>query len=539
MSGIESYQIEASYGQADGSLWDEDALSSLRRMNPRDGGMVDAAIAGGVTLLFLLTAAMLAAELRHWLLLPSLACGALTGKDLVAWLRGRMDIFDVKAAIAALMYNGTVVAPALYLSMGGYHDDNPWRVTWRLKTLEMWQFWLGVFLTYVFVLVSLYLASMRLGFAGKSPRAEAKTWRVPKGISLFLGAVILASVVAWIVYLTKVGGFRGMDETRYQLSVERLGTGPLLMLAGSTPFMVAFGIIILRGRARQTKGGAIGVVLLLMLVLAMQLVLVGGLGSRTKILGALFAAMAMIHFFWRPFRRKELLVALIPLFLFLQVYSLYKDYGLQVFRVFSGDPVVREYRVGSRRSLAGSLVGDLSRSYVQAGILQATIKDPDAYEYAFGRTYANALIEPIPHALWSRANRPTYWRKGWYGWQLAAGGASYSRHMNVRPNVLQYGLFGEAMFNLGVVGPLLMAPVFGFLVGRLRRLYASLQPRDARLLITSILVPVAMSGFLGDFDNVIRIILYTVAVPAICVAVVSHRRGPAANSLQGTAMAAV
>jgi hypothetical protein len=81
MSGIESYQIQASYEQGYGSLSEENRLSTLRRMNPRDGGLGDALIAGGATLLFLLCSAGLSTAVRHWLVLPSLACGMLTGKD--------------------------------------------------------------------------------------------------------------------------------------------------------------------------------------------------------------------------------------------------------------------------------------------------------------------------------------------------------------------------------------------------------------------------------------------------------------------------
>ncbi len=500
-------------------------LSAMRRLYPKAGDFMDACLAGSVSVLIAFFALLVSPQTRHWFIVPCLLAATLTGRDVVAWLRGKMDVFDPKAAVSALMYNGFFIAPLLFIAYGGVNERTYWDLTWRLDSQMAWREWIGYFSCYGLFLIPIYYAGERLGCAGKSRWARTKTWSMPKGMSLFLGFMLAVSVLAWCVYYFRMGGVQGIDEVRYKVSSKRLGTGPLLVLAGSAPFILALGIVVLRGSWRKSKGGGLPAMMVILVVVVIQLVMLGALGQRSKLVFAGISGVALIHYFWRPFRRKELLIAMIPAFFLLQAYSLYKDYGAEVLNRFGKAPVAKSYELGLRRSLPGMLVGDLARTSRQTALFHVALTEPGAYDLALGRTYVYGVIGPIPHWIWPRGYRPVEWKKGRYGWQIAKGRGTWDQYLMVMPNVAQYGLIGEAILNFGVLGPVVMMPLLGFIVGRLRRLHCSLSPGDSRLAVTSLLIPVAMFGFLGDMDNVVMSsFIYIALVPVVCIAIISKRR---------------
>jgi hypothetical protein len=56
----------------------------------------------------------------HWFLIPVMACGVLSGVDIVRWWRGQLDLFDPKTIIACLAFYGFFVAPLLNVAWDSY-----------------------------------------------------------------------------------------------------------------------------------------------------------------------------------------------------------------------------------------------------------------------------------------------------------------------------------------------------------------------------------------------------------------------------------
>jgi len=81
-------------------------------------------IQGKIISNYLLAAALIAAitfaiilsgpkTMIHWFILPAMACGLLTGADLVRWLRGEIDPFDPKGLVGLILFHGWFLAPLL------------------------------------------------------------------------------------------------------------------------------------------------------------------------------------------------------------------------------------------------------------------------------------------------------------------------------------------------------------------------------------------------------------------------------------------
>jgi ABC-type polysaccharide/polyol phosphate export permease len=134
MSQLSGYDVlpGEAWEEEDGAALETARQTSLhRRMYPQDGNLNDAAIAGVIGVVLTGLFAMATPAVLHWFLLPVWICGMLIGKDGVAWVRGKMDIFDVKGMVGIVGYHFFFLSPVLWIFYEGQPKEMPIPEDWR------------------------------------------------------------------------------------------------------------------------------------------------------------------------------------------------------------------------------------------------------------------------------------------------------------------------------------------------------------------------------------------------------------------------
>src|SRR5579864_4942220 len=78
-------------------------------------------VSGCVSLLILCVFAAFYDKPLHWCIVPIVACGCLSGIDMTAYLRGKLDAFDPLGVVGLFSYHFFFLAPLLTL-LSGYHS---------------------------------------------------------------------------------------------------------------------------------------------------------------------------------------------------------------------------------------------------------------------------------------------------------------------------------------------------------------------------------------------------------------------------------
>lgn len=489
------------------------AASHWLRMYPAENDGWDLLIAASGCILVASGYAMFDLHVIHWFLVPIIVLGTMIGKDLVAWCRGRTDILDPKSINAAIGVVFFFLAPIVYVHARGELRDMPHPLDWR-----PWFGYMG-FINCVGVL--LYLSAQRLGFRGV-PKSARRYWQAPGGVPLSLFLATLVSVSAWTIVYVRMGGYSGMAEAAENQWKSAAGLGVLMVVGESVPLLFLLLTCLRGGAIWRRKSWAITTAIAVTAMMVAQLLVSGLSGSRSRVMWAMFWVLGVVHFFWRPLKRRHIIILVLLALGFMYVYAFYKDFGKDIFGVFRGQSV-SHYTAKSKRSLDSIIAGDIGRSDMQASVLYAIICVPEErYDMRWGRTYVFGMINSIPRWVWF--DKPYSWSKASAAYELSEGKPSrYVFGMRGRPMTMQFGLAGEAMINFWLVGPFLAFPIWGFLVGRLRRMYAFLQPGDMRLMLCLFFTVMLFVALASDMDNIIDVFVWRAGFPMLIIWFISRK----------------
>lgn len=443
------------------------------------------------------------AEVAHWFIVPVTMCGIVVGCDAADWVRGRVSLFDPAGIIGLMGIHFFFLAPLLHV-----HWDH-----WLLYVVPPpnWRDWLGAMAALNFLGLLCYRGTVALlaRWAAAPPRAY---WRPAPRLfpALVVTAMVLTGALQVLVY-ARSGGISGYISA-YEERIEAPdgadafeGQGWIFMLSESFPILAMFGYAYqVRARGRMPTWREIGLVLLAFLALK---ILFGGLrGSRSNTVWGLFWAVGIIHFWVRPVLKTHIAGGIVFLCLFMYIYGFYKGAGLEGLQAISSAEARAQMEDRTQRTIAGTVLGDLARSDIQAYLLYRLSEGTNGYQYALGRTYFGAAVILVPKALWPE--RPPHkvqeGTDAQYGAGAFAGGLASSK---------VYGLAGETMLNFGPAAVPLMFVVLGYVVARVRHFAAGLDPRDARWLMMPLLVNFCFVILCGDSDNVVFFLLKNGLVP--------------------------
>jgi hypothetical protein len=487
------------------------------RANANDGGdegVVLAAVAVASATVCLLA---LSPPLRHWFVLPVALCGVLAGVDGVRWLRGRLDVFDPGGLIGLLGIHFFFLAPLLLVAWDS--GVQGWNVT-----LSDWRPWLGSMACLNAVGLLIYHGILRLGPSHGEWKGRRSVWKLHRRrFPAALGIAVTLSVALQAGVYAQFGGIAGYVDAVTDLQTRAAafqGLGPVFMLSESAPLLGFMAFVLSARRHRLTRTWP--ALLFALSIFALLEVFFGGLrGSRSTSVWALFWAVGLVHLCVRPIPRRIVVSGLIFVLLpFMYFYGFFKAGGVEgLTAALSGSVARSELERSSGRSVETLMFADLSRSDVQALVLER-LWDPSADgEYAWGETYlaSVALVIPkvaVPEPLEGKVARAT---------DLVFGKGAYATGVLASSKV--YGLAGEAMLNFGPFAvPLSFIPLALLVRGIRRRSAIWRGQRDARALMLPMLVSLCLVMLVSDSDNLIFFTIKTGMLPFTVILLGSIRR---------------
>ncbi len=447
-----------------------------------------AAVAMLVTIAFFLAENSACA---HWFLLPLWVCGALTGSDVVAWLRRHLETFDPKAIIGILWFHNTCLAPLLHVAREFHNPLFDSQV-------QDWRDSFGWMACVNSVALILYKLGQRWALSRTS--SVRSLWRIETSrFQAVLALALVASFIASAVVLFRYGGLRkDFDFLGDPRDVAHLSW--LLMLGDSFFVLLMLALVRLLWRVRSLA--AISGLLALQLI--GQWLLLGMRGSRGAVIMALFIGAGFCHYRLRRIPLSLLLAGTIVFGMSGYYYAFFKRFGTSGLEAIRNPEYRQTLAHQSGITPLGVVLGDLSRAEIQAFILHQIVDETGDYQLRMGKTYLTAGMMLIPRGIWP--SKPSeYLGKVAAGTDLQFGAGSF------RPerfeSSLVYGLGGEAMLNFGVIGVPFAYFVFGIMLGWYRKKKATLDADDARWYLVPVVTLTAITAAFGDADNTVFLFL--------------------------------
>jgi hypothetical protein len=438
-------------------------------------------IACALALIFMI----LSPSVVHWFLIPLIACGVLSGIDVVQCIRGRLDLFDPKAVIGFLSFYGCFVTPILHVVWDRYGVNND------LLLWGDWRAWLGTMAALNAASFLVYRTFHNYAFNYTSKCTTR--WKIDKRRFHFFFFLALACSVAGVyAFFSRLDGISGMVKSFEENLQAYTGKGWLLVFAW--PLSVLCFIILIylwtNRELHRRRPASIGIVLVCAFGLT-QFILMGWYGSRSATIWAMFWMAGIVHYRIDRLPRKVVAAGLVFLISFMYFYGFYKEQGRAGFGVIE-TPSAWMQPTGYR-DIKLLLLDDLARADVNAYIIYNLVKFPKDYDYRWGLTYVGAPSFLVPRSLWP--NRPNF--KVDAGTEATLGKSSSYDSMRV------YGLTGEALLNFGPWGVLPAYALYGACLGWYRRKLTTWDAADARTFLAPLVTILFATAFIADSDNVL------------------------------------
>jgi hypothetical protein len=443
----------------------------------------------------------------HWFLFPVIACGILTGVDIVAWLRGRSDLFDPLTMIACLGYYGFFVAPLLHIlwdRFGAGYDYILW---------DDPRTWLGAMAALTAVALACFRMAHAWAFRNSGP---AKTrWEINwKRFYPVFTIALLLSIIGVISFISGFGGILGIIRAYEQDQEAFVGKGWLLVLAWPLAVLSFITVVIAVTERKQQFQRRLWLGLVLMCAAgAVHFVVMGWYGSRGATVWCLFWMAGIVHSRFRKLPPTVLAASVVLFIGFMYLYGFYKDRGTDAVDVVDSPEIWLEHQQGYQRDLKSMFLGDLARADTDAYLLHNLIKDPEDYDYRWGLTYLGGLSILMPRNFWP--DRPEF--------KVEAGTEAQVGRMAIWRSSRVYGLAGEALLNFGPLGVPPMFALFGALLGWYRRKLHSWEAMDSRLLIAPFFAVLFILGLVMDSDNIVFAAVTKGALIFVAIFVASRR----------------
>lgn len=445
----------------------------------------------------------------HWYVIPVYISGIIIGIDMINWFRGKMDTFDPIGYLGIFGYHFFFIAPLLYV----YWNN-------EMKYVippDDWRVWLGGMAIINLIGLVIYRLT-RKTFIKRFEKIEySRKWMLNKRKLFFISVPLLFIMLALQLYVyMQFGGISGYISSYTERTGEFSGLGFIFMIAESFPIILLILFIAFFQDSKINKSVII-IVLIFIAFLALKIFFGGLRGSRSNTLWGIIWGAGIIHFFLREISRKTIILGSIFMFAFIFVYGIYKGTGEGVLSAFESKESYEDIVEDSGRGISTVLLGDLSRSGVQAFILYRLAESPDEYTLAMGRSYIGDLSILIPKRIYP-SRPPTKVKEGT---DIIHGDGAFERYDYVSSRI--YGLTGEFMLNFGYYFASITFVILAILIAFVHSLCYNLPSNDSRYLLYPFLVIVCFLLLVQDLDNLVFGVVKNLAIPFIVVYLSSEK----------------
>lgn len=449
----------------------------------------------------------------HWFIIPVTACGILCMIEILWWLKTRSDLFDPVGIIAFLGLHFFYLSPLLHVYSGHY-------MKYVIPPSD-WRPWMGYMsiINFFGILIFKFIRNATFRHFIK-PEKSLALWDIKS--PLFFRIIITLSLLSILLQISVYYHFGGIDGyiSAFERRGEFVGFGIIFLVSEAFPILFIMWYAAFT-KTRNKLPSWTNLILILFIFFIIQMIFGGLRGSRSNVIWGLFWALGILHYYVRPVPWRMTVLGITFLITFMYGYGFYKSHGLEgILSIDSRESLV-DLELRSGRSLESLLLGDLSRSDVQAYILYRLWNQPSQYDYAWGRTYIGTISLLVPQYFWP--DRPP--TKVKEGTDLLYGHNSFPTYR--ASNV--YGLSGEFMLNFGYWLAPLAFSLLGFIVGFFRGLLYRLRPGDLRLLLAPFFIILTFSALVSDSDNLLFSIIKNLTFPAIPI-LLAHNRSDDGSS---------
>jgi hypothetical protein len=462
------------------------------------------------------------AKMTHWMLLPLTLCGTIIGADAVRWITGKYTLFDPKGIIGLYGFNYFLIAPLLivFYDMEGVET----------YIVTNWHLMLGLMAIINTAGLILYKIFEKTAF-NRPSKVQWTYWALNRGrATLYVPIFVTIAFLAFCVYVLRGGGFSALllQEAQGEMNTALAGLqgfGIIMIIRDALPMTTLILLTVFRMAGfYQEKSRTWLFVTLFILILFF--VTSGLRGSRAATGMGLICAGAILHYFWKRFTVKMILLSLIPLYLFFYIYGFYKSAGIIGIRdLVQGRTTISALQESTKRTFAGMLIGDLSRAHVQAAEMDVLITKPWPYQYRYGTTYLSATVSLFPRQLWP--SKPYDTSRIVAGTEMLYGPDSYAPLMlfpgSGSRSTQLYGLAGEAMLNFGILGIPVAFVIWGFIVGKMRKRVYSFKAGDMRLFMSGFWLLFSFVMLTADSDQYVWFFMSLYIIPATLVYLISDK----------------
>lgn len=445
----------------------------------------------------------------HWFVVPVTLCGMLLVQDAWDWLEGRSDVFDPVGIIAFLGLFFFYISPILCVYWDSFLP--------YVQPPRNWRPWLG-FMGMLNLIGLLVYQRIVHSKRDNSRNTLSTKWQLShkRFWAVCIPALALTLLLQIYVYY-RFGGiasYMAAYEMRHTRSSFQ-GMGWIFMISESFPILLFMAYAVASREFSLLKKWPL-IIFALFVFLAIQMMFGGLRGSRSNTIWAMFWAAGIVHLTMRPLKRSIVISGLVVLITFMSFYGLYKSYGTKIFRMNNILSNYEKLADKSGRTWQRVLLGDLSRSDIQAFLLYRLSRSRKNYEYAYGRTYLNSLLFIVPRSI-----RPKLGQS-----KREAGTAALYGHFSLkRLSSRVYGLAGEAMLNFGIFVLPIIFYFFGIITVKARQFLRQLPGNDMRAMLAPLLVNLIFVILIGDSDNIIFFIIKNGSIPFLLIYLSSRRLG--------------
>lgn len=457
-----------------------------------------------LTTLILLYFILTSNEFLHYFVFPIYFCGIIIGTDLIDWLRGKVETFDPVGFIGIFGYHFFFLAPLLFIywdyGMSNVIEPQDWRP---------WIFGMGLINLIGLIVYKFIVKKHTYDF--QSVKKYSTFWSInTKKLQIYTIPLLIIMFLLQTFVYAKFGGISGYVNSYVNRDGSFEGMGFIFMIAESFPILFLV-LIINFWQSRNKKVTILSLIFVFLVFIILKLYFGGLRGSRSNTLWGIIWFVGIVHLFIKPIKRKTIILGTCFLFLFVFVYGVYKGSVGDGFDVFKEDSSLIEVAEEKNRGLDVVLLGDLSRTHVQAFILFRLIEHKEDYKYAYGRSYIGDVSILIPKIIYP-GRQPTKVKEGT---EIVLGEGKYNPNGYVSSRI--YGLTGEFMLNFGYVLTPIVFVFFGIVLSKLRLFYFRLQSKDARLYLYPFLIVTMFLLLVQDLDNLVYSIVKNFLIPFIII----------------------
>ena len=468
----------------------------------------------GVALVYLILVAF-DQRLLHWFALPVLASGIIIGPDISRWLTKKYDLFDIRALISVFGVMYFFLSPLLIVFWDAgvvppYCDNYVSDYRPYLGAVAALQF-VGLLLFY----------KIETWASTRPFRRPPKQWvRTPGNTPFYLAVFLAICFCGHLYWMVKTGGV--MTRLEYDERYLKEGQGFWRLFAYALPVVATIFATVFR-KTYSHKASLILSVFFIVLALAWSFIFFGLAGSRSNTIWPFLWILMIIHYFWRPIPLSAFLLGVALLTLFMFAYTFYKWGGVKEI-----DAIMRQgiSSISSDipRRMQKTIVGDMSRGYVQAYQAYVLIDKPYNYNLRWGGTIYGDIAVQFPRWIWvNEYNGWGYSGKVKAGTDMMMGAGHLDPEVKYTQSRFQYGLSGQMMLNFGLISIPIGFACWGWLVGTYRRWISGMHVGDMRYFIVPPMSMILFLVLMYDFGNLLTFSIFRLALPLIILYLCTKR----------------